>query len=49
MERFIDSENLRHDRRLLSEPRVLEDPVRHALLVLLLAEEEAREENRTIP
>jgi hypothetical protein len=45
MERFINAENVRHYRRILSEPRVAEDQVRHALLVRLLAEEVAKAEN----
>ena len=46
MDHFIHRENLAHYRRLLAEPRVVDDRVRHNELLRLLASEEARE---TIP
>jgi hypothetical protein len=42
MERFIHRENIAHYQRLLAEPRVSNDPVRHAELLRLLAEEVAK-------
>jgi hypothetical protein len=42
MEQFIHRENLAHYRRLLAEPNVASDPVRHKLLIRLLAEREAK-------
>jgi len=46
MDHFIRRENLAHYRRLLAEPRVIDDQVRHNELIRLLAVEEAKE---TIP
>ena len=43
MDRFVHSENLAHYRRLLNEPDVANDPVRHNLLIRLLAIEEAKD------
>lgn len=43
MDRFIHRENLAHYRRLLAEPDVANDQVRHDVLLQLLAREEARE------
>ena len=43
MDHFIHRENLAHYRRLLAEPNVANDPVRHKLLSQLLADEEAKE------
>jgi hypothetical protein len=42
MDQFIHRENLAHYRRLLTESSVESDPVRHKLLIRLLADEEAR-------
>jgi hypothetical protein len=42
MDRFIHRENLAHYRRLLAEPDVANDRVRHNVLLKLLADEEAR-------
>jgi hypothetical protein len=43
MDIFIHRENLAHYRRLLAEPGVASDPVRHRMLIRLLAEETAKE------
>jgi hypothetical protein len=43
MEQFIHRENLAHYRRLLAEPNVASDPVRHKLLIRLLADREAKD------
>lgn len=43
MERFVHQQNLEHYRRLLAETNVAKDPVRHAQLLKLLAEELARD------
>ena len=43
MDDFIHSENLAHYRRLLAEPSVANDPVRHKLLIRLLADQEAKD------
>ena len=43
MDRYVHRENLAHYRRLLAEPGVANDQVRHKLLVRLLAEEQAKE------
>ncbi len=43
MDRFIQRENISLFQRLLAEPNVADDPVRHKLLVDLLAAEEAKE------
>jgi len=43
MEQFIRRENLAHYRRLLAEPNVASDPVRHKLLIRLLADQEAKD------
>ena len=43
MEQFIHRENLAHYRRLLAEPDVANDPVRHKLLIRLLADQEAKD------
>ena len=43
MDRFAHRENLAHYRRLLAEPGVANDQVRHKLLVRLLADEQAKE------
>jgi hypothetical protein len=40
---FVLRQNLEHYRRLLAEPYVANDPVRHKTLVRLLADEEAVE------
>jgi mono/diheme cytochrome c family protein len=39
MDHFIHRENLAHYRRLLAEPTLANDPVRHKLLIRLLADE----------
>jgi hypothetical protein len=44
MERFIHRENIADYQRLLAEPRASNDPVRHALLLRLLAEEVAKDQ-----
>jgi len=46
MDHFICRENVAHYRRLLAEPCVADDQVRHNELIRLLAGEEAKE---TIP
>ncbi|MDB5626644.1 MAG: hypothetical protein JWR73_2446 [Tardiphaga sp.] len=38
MNNFVNDENIRLYRRLLLEPNVKNDPVRHAMLLRLLAE-----------
>lgn len=38
MDDFVNAENIRMYRRLLLEPDVKNDPVRHAMLLQLLAE-----------
>jgi len=43
MNLFVHRQNLEHYRRLLAEPNVASDPVRHKLLIRLLAEEDAKE------
>jgi len=43
MEQFIHRENLAHYRRLLAEPSVASDPVRHKLLIRLLANQETKD------
>ena len=43
MDQFIRRENLAHYRRLLAEPDVASDPVRHNLLIRLLADQEAED------
>ena len=43
MDHFIRRENIAHYRRLLAEPNVASDPVRHQLLVRMLAAEEAKQ------
>lgn len=43
IDQFIRRENLAHYQRLLTEPTVASDPVRHKLLIQLLAKEEATE------
>ena len=43
MNPFIHRQNLAHYRRLLAEPNVANDPVRHKSLLRLLAEEEAKD------
>ncbi|MDB5584710.1 MAG: hypothetical protein JWR80_9886 [Bradyrhizobium sp.] len=43
MDRFVYRENIAHYRRLLAEPGVADDPVRHKMLVRLLADETAKE------
>ena len=43
IDQFIHRENLAHYRRLLAEPAVASDPVRHKLLIRLLADQEAKE------
>ena len=40
---FVHRQNLEHYRRLLAEPDVANDEVRHKLLIRLLADEEAKE------
>ena len=42
MDRYIHRENLANYRRLLAEPGVANDQVRHKLLLKLLADEEAK-------
>ena len=42
MVRFIHRENLEHYRRLLAEPDVANDQMRHDVLLRLLADEEAK-------
>ena len=46
MDHFDRRENIAHYRRLLADPNVGNDPVRHKLLVRLLADEEAKETMR---
>jgi hypothetical protein len=43
MERYIHRENIAHYKRLLAEPHVLKDQVRHKELLRLLAEEVAKD------
>lgn len=43
MERFVHRENLALYRRLLAEPDVTDDQLRHKMLIQLLADETARE------
>jgi hypothetical protein len=43
MERYIHRENIAHHKRLLAEPHVLKDQVRHKELLRLLAEEVAKD------
>jgi hypothetical protein len=43
MDIFIHRQNLEHYRRLLAQPDVADDPVRHKLIIRLLADEEAKE------
>jgi hypothetical protein len=43
MDEFICRENLAHYRRLLADPKVTSDAIRHELLIRLLAVEEVRE------
>ena len=43
MDRYIHRENIAHYRRLLAEPDVAADRVRHALLKRLLADEMAQD------
>jgi hypothetical protein len=43
MERFIHRENIAHYQRLLTDPNVVKDQVRHAELLRLLAVEVAKE------
>jgi hypothetical protein len=40
---FVHRQNLEHYRRLLAEPDVANDPVRHKSIIRLLADEEAKE------
>ena len=40
---FVHRQNLEHYRRLLAESEVANDPVRHKMLIRLLADEEAKE------
>jgi hypothetical protein len=40
---FVHRQNLEPYRRLLAEPEVANDPVRHKMLIRLLADEEAKE------
>lgn len=42
MDRFIHCENLAHYRRMLAEPDVASDQVRHDMLLQLLTDEEAK-------
>jgi hypothetical protein len=44
MDRFIHDQNLAHYRRLLAEAHVSDDGVRHARLLRLLADEEAKDQ-----
>lgn len=44
MERFIHRENVAHYQRLLADPNVANDQVRHAELLRLLAAEVAKDE-----
>ena len=41
MERYIHEQNLEHYRRLLAEPDVANDQVRHKMLIRLLTDEVA--------
>lgn len=43
MDRFIHRENVAHYRRLLAEPHVMKDQVRHRELTRLLAAELAKD------
>ena len=43
MDRFIHQKNLEHFRRLLGEPDAAKDRERHKMLLRLLAEEEAKD------
>jgi len=42
MDRYIHRENMALYRRLLAEPGVANDPLRHDVLLKLLADEEAK-------
>jgi len=46
MENFVHRENIAHYKRLLAEPNVTGDPVRHEMLVRLLAVAEAQKLRR---
>jgi hypothetical protein len=48
MEHFISAENVRHYRKLLSDPEVAQNPLRHALLLRLLAEEVDKGDKPTV-
>lgn len=43
MDRFVHRENIAHYRRLLAQPDVADDPVRHKVLMRLLADETAKD------
>lgn len=47
MEHFISDENSKHYRILLEDPGVANDPVRHATILRLLAEEKAKKKPPT--
>ena len=49
MDHFIHRENIAHYKRLLAEPHVMNDQVRHRELTRLLAAELAKDETPTIP
>jgi hypothetical protein len=42
MDQFVHRENLAHYRRLLAEPNVTDDPIRHERINQLLAKEMAK-------
>jgi hypothetical protein len=42
MDQFVHRENLAHYQRLLAEPNVTDDPVRHEVINKLLAKEMAK-------
>ena len=42
MDQFVHRENLAHYQRLLAEPNVTDDPIRHERINQLLAEEMAK-------
>ncbi|MDO9561767.1 MAG: hypothetical protein Q7J60_09115 [Bradyrhizobium sp.] len=46
MEHFVHRENLAHYRRLLAEPGVADDQVRHQRILRLLADEKAKDGTR---
>jgi hypothetical protein len=46
VERFVHRENIAHYQRLLADPNVAKDKVRHAELLRLLADELAKDMKR---